>query len=67
MMAQEIQIEMIKSGINKKQLAERCGWSQSNLYNKMKRDNFTESELRMIAAALNMGLEIKFVSYNENV
>ncbi len=56
----EIQKIMLEKGINKKQLAERCGWSQSNLYNKMKRDNFSEEELIKISEALGCVLEIRF-------
>ena len=67
-LAEKIRILLVKHGnISEAELARRMGISPQNLNNKMKRDNFTESELRMIAAALNMGLEIKFVSYDENV
>ena len=60
MLSIEIQKLMIEKGINKKKLAERCGWSQSNLYNKLKRDNFSEEELKKISDALECDLEIKF-------
>ena len=33
-----------------------------NLHNKMKRDNFTESDLAEIAEALNCDLKIQFIS-----
>lgn len=65
MQAIEIQKIMLDKGINKKQLAERCGWSQSNLYNKMKRDNFSEEELIKISEALGCKLEIKFITPDE--
>lgn len=52
---------MIEKRLNKKQLAERCGWSQSNLYNKLKRDNFSEEDLIKISKALECKLEINFI------
>ncbi len=61
MMAKEINKMMIDKEIKKGQLAERCGWTQSNLYNKMKRDNFSEDELRTIAEALGCELKIEFI------
>ena len=60
-MAKEITKLMIDKELKKGQLAERCGWTQSNLYNKMKRDNFSEEELRTIAEALGCELKISFI------
>ena len=60
MMAKEIQKLMIEKDIKKGQMAERCGWSASNLYNKMKRDNFSEEELRIMANALECDLKFEF-------
>ncbi len=60
-MAKEITKVMIDRDLKKGQLAERCGWTPSNLYNKMKRDNFSEEELRTIATALGCELRIEFV------
>ncbi len=62
MMAKEINKLMIDKELKKGELAERCGWTASNLYNKMKRDNFSEDELRIIAAALGCDLKIEFVA-----
>lgn len=61
MMAIEIQKIMLDKGLKKKDIADRCGWTQSNMYNKMKRDNFSEEELRKIADALGCTLQIKFI------
>ena len=61
MMAIDIQKIMLDKGLKKKDIADRCGWTQSNLYNKMKRDNFSEEELRKIADALGCTLEIRFI------
>ena len=36
------------------------GISPQNLHNKMKRDNFTESDLQEIAAALGLKVDIAF-------
>ena len=53
---------MVKQGnIKEAELARRLGQSQPNLNGKMKRDNFSERELREIAAALGCGLEINFI------
>ena len=60
-MAIDIQKIMLDKGLKKKDIADRCGWTQSNLYNKMKRDNFSEEELRKIADALGCTLEIRFI------
>ena len=61
MLSKEIQYLLIEKEMKKSELAERCGWSPSNLYGKMKRDNFSEEELRLIADALDCELSIKFV------
>ena len=62
MMAIEIQKLIIEKGMKKKDLADRCGWTSSNLWSKIKRDNFTEEELQKIADALGYTLEIKFIN-----
>ena len=52
-MAEKIRIMLVKRGnISEAELARRLKLSPQNLNNKMKRDNFTESDLREIAAAL---------------
>ena len=52
-MTEKIRILLVKCGnISEAELARRLGISPQNLYNKMKRDNFTESDLRTIAEAL---------------
>ena len=60
MMAKEIQKIMADKEIKKGELAERCGWTAPNLYNKLKRDNFSTADLETIAEALGMKLVIKF-------
>ena len=62
-MTEQIRIMLVKSGnMSESELARRLGISPQNLHNKMKRDNFTESDLREIANALNCNLKIQFIS-----
>lgn len=52
-LAEKIRILLVKRGnISEAELARRLGVSPQNLNNKMKRDNFTEADLRAIADAL---------------
>ena len=44
------------------ELARRMGTTPQNLHNKMKRDNFSVSELESIAAVLDCDLNIQFIS-----
>ena len=61
-MVEPIRIALVKRGnISESELARRIGISPQNLHNKMKRDNFTETDLREIAEALGLRLEISFI------
>ena len=61
-MLEPIRIAIVNRGnISESELARRMGISPQNLHNKMKRDNFTEMDLREIAEALGLKLEIAFV------
>ena len=61
-MAEKIRIMRVKRGnLSERDLAERMGDPPQNLNNKMKRDDFKESELRKIADALGVDLVIKFI------
>lgn len=61
-MVQSIRIAMVKCGnISEAELARRVGVTPQNFNHKMKRDNFTETDLREIADALGLRLEISFV------
>lgn len=54
MFAEKIRIALVKRGnISEAELARRLGLSPQNFNNKMKRDDFKESDLAAIAAALN--------------
>jgi DNA-binding Xre family transcriptional regulator len=52
-MAKKIEILLIEMGLDKKELAARLGTTPSNISDKLKRDNFSESELHEIAKACN--------------
>lgn len=57
-MTEKIRILLVKRGnISEAELARRLGISPQNLNNKMKRDNFTVSDLEKIAGVL--GCEFK--------
>ena len=61
-MVQAIRIALVKRGnISEAELARRVGVSPQNFNNKMKRDNFTETDMREIAQALGLELRIEFV------
>ncbi len=51
--SERIRILLVKRGnISESELARRLNVSPQNLHNKMKRDNFTEKDLKEIALAL---------------
>jgi hypothetical protein len=61
-MTEKIRILLVKQGnISEAELARRLGTTPANLHNKMKRDNFSEKELREIAEVMDCGLKIDFV------
>ncbi len=61
-MAEKIRIMRVKRGnLSERDLAARMGDTPQNLNNKMKRDDFKESELRKIANALGYELVVKFI------
>lgn len=59
-MAEKVRILLVKRKITVTDLAKRLGMSQSNLSNKLSRDNFNEKELQEIAESLNCDLDIGF-------
>lgn len=61
-MVEPIRIALVKRGnLSESELARRIGISPQNFHNKMKRDNFTETDLKEIAEALGLRLEISFI------
>mgnify|MGYP001208953444 FL=1 len=61
MMSEKIRLVLAKKNKSKAWLAEQLNWSTSNLYNKFKRDNFSEKELLEIARVLDCTFEANFV------
>lgn len=59
-MSKKIKMLMLEREITQTQLADKLGTTQSNLANKLKRDNFSEKELIQIAEILNATFEGKF-------
>ncbi len=60
-MTEKIRIMLVKRGnMSEAELARKLGVSPQNLNNKLKRDNFTEADLRKIADALNCEFEMGF-------
>jgi len=61
-MAEKIRILLVKRGnISEAELARRLGMSTTNLYNRLKRDNFTNKDLQKIADVLNCTFKAGFV------
>jgi transcriptional regulator with XRE-family HTH domain len=61
-MVEKIRILLVKRGnISEAELARRLGMSTTNLYNRLKRDNFAEKDLQRIAEVLNCDFEAAFV------
>lgn len=60
-MTEKIKIVLVKRNMSAAELAEKLGCSPTNLYNKFKRDNFTEKDLIEIAQVLECTFEGNFV------
>ena len=61
-MVEAIRIACVKRGnISEAELARRVGVSPQNFHQKMKRDNFSETDLNEIAQALGLRLKIAFI------
>ncbi|PID07140.1 MULTISPECIES: helix-turn-helix transcriptional regulator [unclassified Sporosarcina] len=60
-MAKKIKLLMVERDVTAAKLAEMLGTSQSNISNKLKRDNFSENELVEIAESLGAKYEAHFV------
>lgn len=57
---EQVKIIMKRQGVSLTELAEKMGQSRQNLSNKMRRDNFTESEAIAMASILGCKLSITF-------
>lgn len=62
--SEKIKIILGRKDMSMSDLAEKLGQTRQNLHNKMKRDNFSESELKEIAEALEVKFESHFVLGN---
>lgn len=56
-MSEKIKIMLIKRNISAAELAHRLECTPVNIYNKLKKDNFTDKDLIKIAEALNCDFE----------
>ena len=63
---EKIRILAKRKGKSMGDIAELTNQSRQNLSNKMKRDNFTETDLREIADALGLRLDIAFINPETN-
>ena len=52
-MALKIRTILLERNMSIKELSDKLGYKGANFYNKLRRDNFTEKELRDIADILN--------------
>jgi transcriptional regulator with XRE-family HTH domain len=57
---EKIKVIMNRRGMTLAELAVKTGQSQPNMSNKMKRDNFSEKEIKDIAIALNCTFDSVF-------
>ncbi len=59
-MTEKIKILLVKRNLSAVQLAEKLNTTPSNIYNKFKRDYFSESDLEKIADALDCDYNASF-------
>jgi transcriptional regulator with XRE-family HTH domain len=57
---EKVKVILRRRGMTLAELASKTEQSQANISNKMKRDNFSERELKEIAVALNCTFETVF-------
>ena len=60
MMSEKIKLVLVKRKMSGIDLAEALGCSSQNVYQLLKKDNWTENQLRKIGDKLNCDLEINF-------
>ena len=58
MFAEKIELVLIKRKLSKSELASLLGMSTQNLYSRMKRDNFSENDMKRIAEVLDCSLDV---------
>lgn len=60
MMSENIRLVMVKRNMTGKDLADALGCSSQNVYALLKKDNWSEDQLRKIGEKLNCDLDIHF-------
>lgn len=60
--AYKIKIALAKANMNQTDLAEKVGYSKSNLSAMMKRDTYKTNELEKIAQAMGYEIEVNFIN-----
>ena len=65
--AEKIRILMGRKNISMGEMAEKTGQSRQNFSNKMKRANFSESEIMQMAAVLGCTIDIQFIDENGEI
>lgn len=63
---EKIRTIMARQGMSMGEMAERTGQSRQNLSNKMRRDDFSESEIKKMAGVLGCLVEIVFTDSGGN-
>lgn len=61
MLGEKIELVLVKRKMTKSDLARALNCSPSNLYNKLKRNNFSEKEVEEIAKILNCKFEANLI------
>jgi len=64
---EKIKVLMKRKGISMGDMAEGTNQTRQNLSNKMKRDDFSESEIRKMAAVIGCTVNIQFIDENGEV
>ena len=64
---EKIKTIMTRQKVSMGDMAEQTGQSRQNLSNKMKRDDFSESEIRKMASVLGCTVEVVFRDAEGNV
>ena len=65
--AEKIRVLMKRRNMTMGDMSEKTGQTRQNLSNKMGRNNFSESEIKAMAAAMECTVEIRFLDANGNV
>lgn len=66
MFAEKIELVLVKRKMTKAELATKLGMSTQNLYSRMKRDNFSENDMKKIAEVLECSLDVTMTLNDTN-